>query len=58
VVGLVDGEGGAGGGGVQEREDSRKSPSSPSPCSNSTSQCRFAALRVRLAEGGEAGGDV
>ncbi len=36
VVGLVDGEGGAGGGGVQERGDSCKSLSSPSHRSNST----------------------
>jgi hypothetical protein len=43
---------------VQERGDSCKSPSSPSHRSNSTSQRRFAALRVRLAGGGEAGGDV
>ncbi len=43
---------------MQERGDSCKSPSSPSPRSNSTSQRRFAALHIRLAGGGEAGGDV
>jgi hypothetical protein len=52
VVRLVDGEG------VQERGDSCNSPSSPSHRSNSTSQRRFTALHVRLAGGGEAGGDV
>ncbi len=55
MVRFVDGEGGVGGGGVLERGDSCKSPSSPSHRSNSTLQRRFAALRVRLAGGGEAG---
>jgi hypothetical protein len=54
VVG-VGSEGDAGGGGEQERGDSCKSSSSPSPRNSSTSQRCFAAFRVHLAGGGEAG---
>jgi hypothetical protein len=48
----------AGGGGVHGRGDSCKSLSTPSSRNRSTSQHRFAALRVRLAGGGEAGGEL
>ncbi len=53
-----DSSGEAGEGDVQERGDSCKSPSSPSPRNSSTSQRRFAAFRVRLAGGGEAEGEL
>jgi hypothetical protein len=52
------GSGEAGEGGVQERGDNCKLPSSPSPRNRSTSQRRFAAFRVRLAGGGEAAGEL